>query len=414
MIDRFLAPATNRHQPSHRFAARMAVFFGALFLIYGVHVTYFPVWLHWRGLTSEEIGFIVGVPIFVRVLATPAIAAYADARGNHRRVIIALAGLSLALALLMSGLTTFWSLMLAAVPFSIAVSSIMPLTETVAVAGVRAAGHDYGRMRLWGSFTFLLATAGTGALVDAIDGRVGIFVLIAGTVATFGASLLMPKPTEEALAQARAPQPPGAGLALLTSPVFLLFLLSVGAINASHVTFYTFGAIHLKSQGVSGTAFGAMWAVSVFAEMALFSMSGAIAGRFGPLNLILVGGVAAVIRWGAMSLDPGLGVALMLQALHALTYGATHLGAIHFMARAVPNVGAGTAQAFYSSLASGLVTGVATIVAGQLYPHLGGKSYLVMAAIAALGIAAAIAVGKMWGGGPLIEPERAQDTSAAA
>ena len=32
----------------------------------------------------------------------------------------------------------------------------MPLTETIAVCGVRTAGLDYGRMRLWGSLTFIV------------------------------------------------------------------------------------------------------------------------------------------------------------------------------------------------------------------------------------------------------------------
>ena len=32
---------------------------------------------------------------------------------------------------------------------------MMPLTETIAVAGVKADGLDYGRMRLWGSLAFI-------------------------------------------------------------------------------------------------------------------------------------------------------------------------------------------------------------------------------------------------------------------
>ena len=34
----------------------------------------------------------------------------------------------------------------------------MPLTETVAMSGVKAAGLDYGRMRLWGSLSFIAAS----------------------------------------------------------------------------------------------------------------------------------------------------------------------------------------------------------------------------------------------------------------
>ena len=41
-------------------------------------------------------------------------------------------------------------------------TTIMPLIEAVAVTGVRSAGLDYGRVRLWGSGSFILASFGCG------------------------------------------------------------------------------------------------------------------------------------------------------------------------------------------------------------------------------------------------------------
>ena len=45
---------------------------------------------------------------------------------------------------------------------------------------------------------------------------------------------------------------------------------------------------------------------------------------------------AAVLRWTVMGFDPPLVLLVPLQTLHGLTYGAAHLGAIQFMAQAVP------------------------------------------------------------------------------
>ena len=51
-------PVVNLSSRKIRFAWRMAVFYAALFLVYGIHVSYFPVWLNWRGLSDGEIGVI--------------------------------------------------------------------------------------------------------------------------------------------------------------------------------------------------------------------------------------------------------------------------------------------------------------------------------------------------------------------
>ena len=426
----------NRDQPSPWFAWRMAVFFGALFLIYGVHISYFPVWLSWRGLSPQEISIITALPIFIRVALTPAAGAYADAHGNHREVIIALSVAAAALVLAMAPLTSFWALLFAAVPYSIAISTMMPLTETIAVAGVRSAGHDYGRMRLWGSLTFLVATLACGLLTDLHGTAITVWLLLAATLATAGVSLVLPKPAavpartfasevdtgsreENATKQrprallrfrrigkrsridATAPPRSQSGLlrALLMQPVFLVFLLAVGAILCSHAAFYTFGALHLKGRGISGQQFGILWAVSIAAEIAVLAYSARVMAWRGPLELIMFAGVAGVVRWGAMSLDPPFEVLLILQALHGATYGAAHLGAIHFIARAVPGPGAGTAQALYSSISNGLFTALSTLVAGHVYPALAGRTFLVMAALCGLGVVGGIWLTKTWNGG---------------
>jgi MFS transporter, PPP family, 3-phenylpropionic acid transporter len=384
----------------------MGLYFATLFLIYGVHVTYYPVWLSSRGLRAEEIGLITAMPIFMRTLLTPMIASYADSRGNHRAVIIAMSLAGVVLTGIISQCTTFMSLLLTSVPFAIVVASIMPLTETIAVTGVRGAGHDYGRMRLWGSLTFLVATIASGLLFDAFGAGVGIWILVAACMATALASLLIPKPASEVVtipSESSLTEPSVPALQLLTMPVFAAFLLAIGAIHGAHAAFYTFGALHFKSLGFSGATFGWLWAVSVFVEIGVFAYSKPLIARFGATQLIIAAGVASIIRWGGMSLNPSLGVVTLLQVLHGLTYGAGHLGAIHFIARAVPTVGAGTAQALYSAIGSGFITGLATLASGYLYPVLGGQTFLAMGALAGVGLIAAIWLHKTWDRGALIK-----------
>jgi len=384
----------------------MGVFFAALFLIYGVHVSYFPLWLHWRGLTPAEIGTITAVPIFLRVGLTPWIAAHADAIRAHRMIVVGLAIAAFGLAALMQFGSSYLFLLATAVPFSIAIGSMMPLTETIAVSGVRAAGHDYGHMRLWGSLAFLSTTLACGWVTDLLGPASVMPVLLAATLATVAAALFLPDPAGlKSTAEPTAAHGGEAGLtlALAANPLFAAFLIAVGTILCSHAAFYTFGAVHLQAQGISGRAFGVLWAVSIMAEIGLLAFSSAILARIAPLQLVMLAGAAGLVRWGTMSLDPPFAVLMVLQALHGLTYGATHLGAIHFMARAVPGRGAGTAQGLYSAIGAGLFTGLATLAAGQVYPALGGATFLVMAGLCAAGCVSALWLARSWDERPILE-----------
>ena len=54
---------------------------------------------------------------------------------------------------------------------------MLAAVDTFAVGGVRTAGLDYGRMRLWGSITFIVANFVGGVLIEALGGGFGIWLI---------------------------------------------------------------------------------------------------------------------------------------------------------------------------------------------------------------------------------------------
>jgi PPP family 3-phenylpropionic acid transporter len=389
--------------PDTTFSLRLALFYGALFLIYGVHLPYLPVWLDTRGLDAQEIAAITAAPFFLRAFITPTVAMLADRTARHRALINGLASLTLVLALLLSQMQSFWAIFVLAVPFAIALSTIMPLTETIAVAGVRVHGLDYGRMRLWGSLTFVVAGFVGGWVIDHAGPGAVLGCLIAATIATVATAWLLPERSETA-PETAGPLRGGRldeAWKLVSSPVFLAFLLAAGAAQGSHGMVYTFGALTWRGQGISTAWVGTLWAIAILGEVLLFAYSGRVVERWGPAALLIGATAAAVTRWLAMSLAPPLIGLIPLQVLHTLTYGASHLGAMHFIARAVPVTAQGTAQALYATVASGVLMGVATLGSGRLYAEIGTHAYLAMAALAAAGLAGALYVRARWSGGAL-------------
>lgn len=386
------------------FAVRVAVFFGALFLVYGIVIPYLPVWLDSRSLTAAEIGTIMSAPYLLRLAFTPGVAMVADRFGDHRVALIVLAWLALCAALALSQVTGFWPIFLLAVPFLLLTTTMMPLTETVAVSGVRAAGLDYGRMRLWGSLTFIAASFAGGAAVDEFGPGIPIYLLVAAAAATVMAAHLLPRRSSKTGgAKPAASHVDVAKYAarLLASREFLVFLVAAGAIQGAHATFYTFGAVHWRAGGISTAWVGSLWAIGVIAEVLVFAYSAALGRRFGAVSLLISGGVASVVRWTIMGFDPPLEVLIPLQVLHGLTYGASHIGAIHFIGRAVPEMATGSAQAFYATIASGVAHGGAIMLSGLLYQSYGAETYFAMTALSGIGLVASIALFRMWNGDEL-------------
>jgi PPP family 3-phenylpropionic acid transporter len=80
-----------------------------------------------------------------------------------------------------------------------------------------------------------------------------------------------------------------------------------------------------------------------------------------------------------------------LQLLHGLTFGATHLGALLFVARHAPHGQAARAQG-YLAVAMGVVMAGVMGLAGVLYGAFGARAYAAMAlAAVAGGVCAAVA-----------------------
>jgi PPP family 3-phenylpropionic acid transporter len=91
-----------------------------------------------------------------------------------------------------------------------------------------------------------------------------------------------------------------------------------------------------------------------------------------------------------MALDPPLAALPALQCLHALSFGATHLGAVQFVARAA-QPGRAAATQGWLALANGSLMAAAMAVAGLTYSRFGTAAYSLMALLALLGGFAAIA-----------------------
>ena len=88
----------------------------------------------------------------------------------------------------------------------------------------------------------------------------------------------------------------------------------------------------------------------------------------------------------------------VLQASHALTFAAGHLGAVAFIAAAAPERLAGSAQGVFGAVAGGLAMAGATALAAVVYPTFGGGAYWIACGMSLAGLIAARGLARRWNG----------------
>jgi PPP family 3-phenylpropionic acid transporter len=296
-------------------------------------------------------------------------------------------------------------MLLASIVLAVNFTTILPLIETVAVSGLRNGAIDYGRVRLWGSLSFIAASFGSGLIIGTAGAEVVLPLLVASTaLMVVGAHLL---PHEFAGQGAAAPSVLRRlkledAFRLVRAPLFLLFLLAASLIQSSHSLLYSFGTLNWRAQGFPDGVIGLLWSVGVISEVALFAVSGRVIATCGTARLLMLAGLAATLRWGVMAIEPPLWATALLQTLHAMSFGAAHLAAIHFLTHAVPEDRAATAQGVYAAVVAGLVMGTVTIASGPLYRNLAGEGYAVMALLALAGAACAFRLMQLWRGSLIV------------
>ena len=364
---------------------RLSIYYAAYFGVIGILLPFWPVWLEARGLSSIEIGLILASAPFVRSVASPLIAQIADRQGLRQPIIIFLTAAASFTFTAFNFICDFWSIIVVTTLFFMVFSASQPLAESLTMHVVRHEHANYGRIRLWGSITFIIAAILGGKFLEGRSVDVIFYLSLSGLGILFATSIFLPN--------ARFPGNIGGGvpvIKLLKNKPFVWMLIAAAFIQSSHAVVYSFSTIHWKSIGYSESLIGLLWAEGVVAEIILFQYSAYILKRINPIIMILFAAGAGIIRWCIMGYTDFLPALIVAQALHGLTFGAAHLGAIHYISDTIPANLSATAQSLLSAVVMGLAIGLTTIIAGTLYSFVGSTAYFAMAGLAFMSLIAGI------------------------
>ena len=365
---------------ARRFARRLALFYAAIFVLFGCQLPFLPVWLRAVGIDAAWIGLISAVPSVARFTVLPMVTSLAERHAAVRGAIIATAVITTAGFAVIGTQQLPLAVFLAYALTALAWTPTLPLTDAYALRGVVQYGLNYGPVRLWGSAAFIVGALGCGWLADLIAAKDLIWIITAaaalGALVSFGL-----QPLDGRKAKAVASQ---GSVALLRDPAFLAIIVSSALIQGSHFALYIFGSITWQLAGFGGLTVAALWTIGVVAEIVIFALSPRFTLR--PSTLVVIGGLGAVARWLIAAQEPPLAVLAAVQLTHAVSFALTQLGTMGLMVKHVPMPVVTRAQG-YLAACSGIVATSASMVSGLIYARYGEGVYYAMAAMALSGAA---------------------------
>lgn len=358
---------------------RLSLFCAAIFGALGVYAPFWPVWLEARSLSNLEIAVLLSIPGWIRVATAPLLTQLADRTGRKRRITLAAAWSAVISFALFPLMPTFVGLFLVSCAFGISFTALVPMSDQSILAAAHTHGLQYGRIRLWGSLSFLVLAIVAGELLGGRDATV-IFTVILAVLFLAAISGHMLPAFDSAPAGAKE-RPTFAETFVVPGLTRVLF--AYGLIMASHATATAFSTLHWQAAGINERTIGVLWAVGVVAEIVLFALGAHLIRRLGPRGLLLSAAGLAALRWAGTATTTSVPLLLLIQSSHAFTFGAAHLGLMDFVTRSVPPRLSTTALGLAAAV-SGLFSASLIFASGPLYDRFVGNAFLVMIVPAAL------------------------------
>jgi PPP family 3-phenylpropionic acid transporter len=330
---------------------RLSGFYFFYFAALGAFLPYWALYLQAVGRTPAEIGQLMALLAGTKLVSPNLWGWLADRSGRSMRLIRGAAGLTAASFALVFWFFGFGWLTLITFLFGFFWNASLPLFEAVTLAHLSQDSHGYARVRLWGSIGFIVAVLAVGKALDTVVVidclPILIFLLFLGQALV---SLLVPERSIRIAERGN-----GSLFAILKQPRVVAFFVVLMLIQIAHGPYYVFFSLYLRASGFDTSQTGQLWALGVLAEILLFVFLHRILRRFALRPIMMISIALGVLRWLIIAwFVESLAAVAFAQVLHAATFGASHVAAIHLVHKYFAGPHHGKGQALYSSLSFGL------------------------------------------------------------
>jgi PPP family 3-phenylpropionic acid transporter len=346
------------------------------FTLFGVFMPYIARFLTANGLTEQEASSIIAVVNGVNVFAPFLFSVLADRSGRRLFYIrLGYVGMGVFYLLALAG-SGFWYYLTVFGLFGVFLSAVLPQMEAITLAILGRERSRYGQIRFWGSLGFVVVVWALGFLLETYS--VAILPIAGGVLSLlmFLSTFLIPE--QEKSVVAHEPKVELGGSAINRSALQIdrrqiaILLAVIFFWQVGMAPYNTFFDLFLRLQGFSTTSIGFLISFGAICEIAIFIYISRLFNHFSERHLMSFALLVTVLRWLIMArFADSFVIVLLLQSLHALTFGVVHSVAVHRIGRLFPANKASQGQGMYVAFGSGAGLFIGNLLAGWLWQGTG-------------------------------------------
>ena len=359
---------------------RLSSVYFVYYAFVGGFVPYWGLYLKSLHFSPTDIGLLLSLFQFSRVFAPSFWGWLADHTQRRTAWIKLTAGFGLlSFGGVFFGTSFAWLFMVMAI-LSLFTSSTLPLLESTTLALIKRYrqpdSHSYSHIRLWGSIGFIIAVVLLGFALDTFSVNALLWFLLAMQVSLFALVFTIPEPVAVKHTEAYF-----SIWQVLKNPTVLATMFASVLMVGAHSVYYSFFSIYMESQGYSKSIIGLLWAIGVLCEIGIFMMMPKLMKHFSLKKILIVSLSLAVLRFGVIGLQPQfLWLIVIVQALHAMTFGAFHASSIEIIEHYFKGRHQARGQAIYNSMGYGVGGVIGGVTGGLMMQHFGGTATFLLAA----------------------------------
>jgi MFS transporter, PPP family, 3-phenylpropionic acid transporter len=356
---------------------RLSAYYFFYFAFIGVFMPYFALYLQSRGFAAAQIGLLLSVMQWMRLLAPNAWGWLADRLGR-RMALLGFVGIGLS--------DGFWAIAASLAVMGFFWTAQSPLAEATTFAHLRGR-PGYGVVRAWGSFGFVVTVLGMGWWLERANIDWVVYGGVAMLVATVLSSLLVPEGPRAEHSRAE-----GGLWPIVRRPEVIALLAGCMLMTCAHGALNVFYSIHLVAAGYSKSVVGLLWTLGVLSEILVFMWAPRLMTRFTTKSLLCFAALCAVLRFILVGWCVDFVVIVLLaQLMHGITFGVNHIAAVSTISRWFGGQHQAQGQALYGSISFGAGGIVGSLLSGWMWESAGAGWTFTASAVFAL-----LSFGVLW------------------
>jgi PPP family 3-phenylpropionic acid transporter len=344
-----------------QYRATIAIQYFVYFGVSGVYLPFFNLYCYHLGFNGIQIGAISSLRSMVLVVFSIAWSLIADRFQMRKPIYVLCAWLSTGIWTAYFFSESYWIIFFITGCYGLFYAPIISFLEAFTIDMLGEQKNSYGSIRAWGSISFITMVMVLGYFIDLFSIKIILWVIFIGSMFQAACSMRMPNiiraGNEDFFSRAKS----------FLSRRVVVFLFCAFLMLVSHGMYYGFFSIHLATLGYGSMFIGFAWALASIAEIMIMINSKWIFKHLSYEKALIISFMVAAIRWILTGYVSSPFAILLLQLLHAMTYGMFHIASILFIDLLSPDKTKTLGQAINNGTTYGLGLMVGFFLSGVLY-----------------------------------------------